>query len=417
MPQLTAPFPYFGGKSRWSDAVWERFGEAHTYLEPFAGSLAVLLGNPRPAPREIVCDTHSAICNFWRAVRADPEQVATYASNPTIHQDLTARHRWLVEYFTENHAKFEADPDYYDCKAAGWWCWGMSNWIGGNFCDYGSSAPDRVSFVHHTGSGQGVTDQREVRDDIPLVKPHGAGVNAQRDVYDKRPAVKPHDSGVGVQPQSVSSRQVPFVNGGGGDQGIQAQRDVHKKIPVIKDCGGSGINAQKLAHDKVPFVNGAGAGQGTQAQRALQAQIAQPDHYEFVLKRMTELADRLFRVIVLNRSWESALTNPMLGSKHRDRVCIFVDPPYILDERSASLYHTDASGQTDSVALDAYKWCVAHGDEFRIAYASHAGDFKVPRGWSVETQTMTGIRSSKGRDRDQIMFSPACIGDVRGSLF
>lgn len=39
---LKAPFPWFGGKSRVAPQVWERFGDVDNYVEPFAGSLAVL---------------------------------------------------------------------------------------------------------------------------------------------------------------------------------------------------------------------------------------------------------------------------------------------------------------------------------------------------------------------------------------
>jgi DNA adenine methylase len=40
---------YFGGKSRVAPQVWERFGDVANYVEPFAGSLAVLLGRPTDA--------------------------------------------------------------------------------------------------------------------------------------------------------------------------------------------------------------------------------------------------------------------------------------------------------------------------------------------------------------------------------
>ena len=76
---LTAPFPYFGGKSRWAAEIWARFGRPDRYIEPFAGSLAALLACPHPAPMEIVCDLDGMICNFWRAVAADPERTARYA--------------------------------------------------------------------------------------------------------------------------------------------------------------------------------------------------------------------------------------------------------------------------------------------------------------------------------------------------
>ena len=50
MDKLKAPFPWFGGKSRVSHIVWDYFGDVANYVEPFAGSLAVLLGRPNPPP-------------------------------------------------------------------------------------------------------------------------------------------------------------------------------------------------------------------------------------------------------------------------------------------------------------------------------------------------------------------------------
>jgi len=31
-------------------------------------------------------------------------------------------------------ARLMADPDYYDARAAGWWCWGACSWIGSGWC-------------------------------------------------------------------------------------------------------------------------------------------------------------------------------------------------------------------------------------------------------------------------------------------
>ena len=118
---LSAPFPYFGGKKRWADHIWSKFGKADVYIEPFAGSLAVLLANRFPAKREVVCDKDGLICNFWRAITSDPEQTAHWADYPTIHQDLTARHKWLKQWAREHSSQLSENADYYDAKAAGWW--------------------------------------------------------------------------------------------------------------------------------------------------------------------------------------------------------------------------------------------------------------------------------------------------------
>ena len=47
MEVLRAPFPWMGGKSRAAPIIWRGFGpDVVNYVEPFAGSLAALLGRP-----------------------------------------------------------------------------------------------------------------------------------------------------------------------------------------------------------------------------------------------------------------------------------------------------------------------------------------------------------------------------------
>ena len=80
--RLKAPFPWFGGKSRVDAMVWQRFGRVRNYVEPFAGSLAVLLGRPTIEGTETVNDLDGLLSNFWRAVRLDPERTAEHADWP-----------------------------------------------------------------------------------------------------------------------------------------------------------------------------------------------------------------------------------------------------------------------------------------------------------------------------------------------
>src|SRR6516165_9696 len=87
------PFPYFGGKSRIARAVWRRFGRVANYVEPFMGSLAMLLLRPAPIRGiETVNDADGFIANFWRAVQADPAAVAKWVDWPVNENDLHARH-------------------------------------------------------------------------------------------------------------------------------------------------------------------------------------------------------------------------------------------------------------------------------------------------------------------------------------
>jgi DNA adenine methylase len=134
MKPLKAPFPWFGGKSRVSHLVWDRFGNVPNYVEPFFGSGAVLLSRPHAPNTETVNDLDCMVANFWRATRNNPDAVAMHADNPVNEADQHARHLWLCsqEAFRE---RMKVDPDFYDCKIAGWWLWGQCIWIGSGWCE------------------------------------------------------------------------------------------------------------------------------------------------------------------------------------------------------------------------------------------------------------------------------------------
>ena len=102
MTVLKAPFPYMGGKSRIAREVWRRFGDAPNYVEAFLGSAAVLLARPPFEGNRIETanDLDGHVCNFWRALQADPDAVAYYADWPVSELDLQARGDWL--YYRPN---------------------------------------------------------------------------------------------------------------------------------------------------------------------------------------------------------------------------------------------------------------------------------------------------------------------------
>jgi len=163
--KLQAPFPYFGGKSRIALEVWKRFGDVRNYVEPFFGSGAMLLNRPQPFEgTETVNDKDGLVANFWRAVRSNPDEVAHYADWPVNENDLHARHVWLVGEKDSLQSRLDGDPDYFDTKIAGWWCWGMCCWIGSGFCSgkgpWQSVEVDGVRQLVHLGAGRGVNRKR-----------------------------------------------------------------------------------------------------------------------------------------------------------------------------------------------------------------------------------------------------------------
>ena len=156
---LTAPFPYFGGKSLACAQVWAAFGEVKNYVEPFCGSSAMLLGAPEGQRVETINDADGFVANFWRAVSKDDAAVAEALDWPTNETDLFARHIWLVQQSEGLLARLHADPDYYDARIAGWWAWGACNWIGSGWCS-GKGPWAFVDGAVVRNAGQGVWRQR-----------------------------------------------------------------------------------------------------------------------------------------------------------------------------------------------------------------------------------------------------------------
>lgn len=147
---IKAPFPWFGGKSRVASLVWEYFGDVPNYVEPFAGSLAVLLGRPTTPKTETVNDADCYLSNFWRALANDPEQTSRWADWPVNEADLLARHKWLIAQ-SDFRERMKADADFYDAKVAGWWVWGLCSWIGGGWCH-----TESAQLPHLGSAGRGI---------------------------------------------------------------------------------------------------------------------------------------------------------------------------------------------------------------------------------------------------------------------
>jgi DNA adenine methylase len=162
---LRAPFPWFGGKSRAAALIWARFGNVPNYVEPFAGSLAVLLGRPYAPQTETVNDADCYLANFWRALQRDPDAVAAHADWPVNEADLLARHRWLLSQ-AEFRERLRSDPHYCDAQIAGWWVWGLCAWIGSGWC-----RQDVEQLPHLGDAGRGINRK------LPHLGDAGQGIN------------------------------------------------------------------------------------------------------------------------------------------------------------------------------------------------------------------------------------------------
>jgi len=298
MVNIKSPYPYFGSKLKVIKHVWDRFGnDIENYVEPFAGSLAVLLGCPYIPKIETVNDKDYFIPNFWRAVQSEPDKVALHADYPVIEADLHARHRWLISKDAEDFRnKIELDPNYYDVKIAGWWVWGMNASIGMTF-----------------------TKQRGLK-------------------------CKPFLSMIG---QNIT----------------------------------------------LPTMN--------------------------VLDTFKALQTRMKKVRVCNNDWEKIVT-PSVTYKNKSITqkgitAVFLDPPYILENREDKLYRVETN-----VFADVCNWAIDNSSnaKMRIAVCGYEGDFEFPSTWESFNWKTTGGFSSfskdeqRGKDnskKETIWFNPNCL--------
>src|SRR5690349_23451888 len=114
---LQAPFPYFGGKRRAAAQVWAALGDPGGYVEPFAGSAAVLLGRPKIKGRrvETINDADGWLVNTWRSIKLSPAEVAAHAAGPVCEIDYHARLAWLQERRHDGLVSWlEGDPEAHD---------------------------------------------------------------------------------------------------------------------------------------------------------------------------------------------------------------------------------------------------------------------------------------------------------------
>jgi len=217
---LAAPFPYFGGKRRAAPRIWQALGDPSGYVEPFAGSAAVLLARPPFTGRrvETLNDADGWLINAWRAIQLSPDAVVAAVWGPVAEIDYHARLAWLQERRTPDLvAWLEGDPEAHDAKAAGWWLYVLACGIGDPF----GPGPWRVVDGHLRkvgNAGQGVNRK------LPHLGNAGQGVNREL----------PHlgDAGRGV------NRELPHLGDAGRGQLVGYMQALSNRLQRVRvTCG------------------------------------------------------------------------------------------------------------------------------------------------------------------------------------
>jgi site-specific DNA-adenine methylase len=381
---LKAPFPAFGGKSQVAHVVWSRLGDCRNVIEPFCFSAAFLLLRPHEPKIETVNDLNAYVANFWRAIRHDPQAVADHADWPVNETDLHARHAWLVKSEQANKAlqRVRDEPEFYDAKIAGWWCWGACMWIGSGWCEDRGAASAAIPMLCTDGEG-------------------GRGVLGVMN-GDKRPQLC---NGSTTYGQGIHKR--PQLETGNGKYG----RGIHGKGP--HDAG-----RPQLAD---AYSRGRGIHGNDDLTDCARRGLWLADWFQ-------RLSDRLRSVRVCCGHWQrvcdSDSTLTRLGLTG-----VFLDPPYRkrlhdgTENRSAHLYANDKAQDVEALCDEVQAWCLKWGSQrdIRIVLCGLEGEYPAIEraGWSKlawKSRGGYGNRTKKGKDnaaRERLWFSPHCLKGVK----
>lgn len=406
---LSAPFPYFGGKSTVAKIVWAALGQPKHYLEPFFGSGAVLLARPDYRPdkhMETVCDKDGYLANVWRALQNDPDEVAKWCDWPVNHADLMARRRTLLKNENTLLGNLVDNEEWFDPKLAGYWIWAASCWIG--------SGLTRPRAIPDITNAKGVHKQQLYDPGQYLDRIASKGINKNSIVSEKRPDVI--KDGKGVHKLSVT--------GGRPQVGVQGA-GVHMaaQIPSVRDD--RGINGQ------IPLLNhetgicrrpcyGASGAHGVHKISLVDESFPELDvrdpYTPGLYTWFRQLSERLRRVRVVCGDW-----NRVCGGDWQDDrgTCgIFFDPPYGEKAgRDPKIYHEDSLDISAAVR----KWCQdrASRRSYRIVLAGYYEEHEclLEEGWTVHRWSAHGGFANRGngktrgevnRHREALFFSPHC---------
>lgn len=192
--KIKAIAPWYGSKRTLAPRIINQLGPHTTYVEPFAGSLAVLLAKT-PARHEIVSDLHADLVNLLRVLcdRESAERLHGFVSLvpycETLYHEACERLRSSIDGDPVERAR-----DYL-----------LVSWQGTN----GLAGTNRkVTFARRASSsgGSGFTRWRSVCNSIPDWHERLRGVEFhQRDAFDTLAAIKD-------DPATVVYCDPPYVN-------------------------------------------------------------------------------------------------------------------------------------------------------------------------------------------------------------
>lgn len=402
--ELKTPFPWFGGKARAAEIIWARFGDVPNYSEPFAGSLAVLLRRPHAPGNEIINDLDCYVANAWRAIQQAPEEVAAHCDWPVNEADLHARHRWLHGR-AEFRLRMETDPDYFDVKIAAWWIWGLSCWIGDNFCRPKEQESSPSLWKSKVVARQ-LTDRR---------RPHVTGgqvvarqvphLTLGQVVARQVPCgtYQPQLGGAESPSDSATAESLERVGAGRGPDG-KLDAGPESAAPHGREGRGpaSGIPRQ------IPCITGT---YGAETHRGEPTGKGVAKYQSEALREwFYAIADRLRFTKVCCGDWSRVVTKA--ATYGQGATAVLLDPPYSRDVRDPNIYANEVDGLSDRVR----EWALANAENplLRIALCGYEGEHRMPSTWECIPWKAAGGYANRNTGNvnatlERIWFSPHCL--------
>jgi hypothetical protein len=343
-----------------------------------------------------------------------------FAGGVLVHNcDLHARHRWLVysEHAAEWRRMMRTDPDHFDAKIAGWWCWGLCMWIGSGWCDVGAEASNRVKLTGgpedhgmgiHASGGAKIWEGRG-----------SALIGSERSVGRGVTKMTKDGKTPGKMPRMTGARKGDEYYGGLGVH-MEQIPDVRPQLADAYDIG-RGVHS----HGEI----------GTCEQRRL-----------WLLDWFGKLRDRLRNVRVCCGDWERVCGSPSTTTR-LGTTGIFLDPPYAKDcermqqwarhlrgdgpepaakgkatNRSGDLYATD-DHDVDHLVARVLNYCRERGSDpaMRIALCGYDGEHNEleelgwqPLAWKANGgyANRHGVGANENAARERVWFSPRCLPEV-----
>lgn len=210
---MKTPIAYFGGKSRWADEIAGLFPPHRVYVEPFAGSAAVLFAKRR-STHEIINDLDDGLVCFLRVLRDRPDALERVCRlTPYSRSEFEACMAWSPLDASDAFAELDRSGDDYVEKARRWWVRSSQSFARTGARSTGWS----VSIVRGANNARSVWNRIER---FALAAERIGGVTIERrdaleviDRYDDRDGV------IYLDPPYVGSTRTSFAGGRrpGGD--------------------------------------------------------------------------------------------------------------------------------------------------------------------------------------------------------